>query len=280
MDKAFVASYLHPLTPIPTDVGPKGRLQLPIKCLLCDIYGTLFISGSGDIGIVNQQGQQTALIDLLLARYGQNITAPSLLERMKDLIRGEHEHLRGQGIAHPEVVIENIWHQLLPDIDQEKLLHFAVEFEMIYNPVWPMPGVKQLLSTCRKNDIRLGIVSNAQFYTPYLFSWLLDLDAEKLGFDPDLTIYSFQYGKAKPSADLFEIIRRRLEKAGISSTDVAYIGNDMRNDIVPAHIAGFQTILFAGDKRSLRLRKEDPKCSAITPDMMVIQLDQLASYLQ
>ena len=53
------------------------------------------------------------------------------------------------------------------------------------------------------------------------------------------------------------------------------LGNDMLNDIYPARNVGFQTALFAGDKRSLRLRTEDPRCRDLTSDLVVTDLGQL-----
>ena len=59
----------------------------------------------------------------------------------------------------------------------------------------------------------------------------------------------------------------------------AFIGNDMRNDIAPARQSGFQTILFAGDARSLRMRSDDTICREIEPDLQVTHLTQLVSQL-
>jgi putative hydrolase of the HAD superfamily len=53
----------------------------------------------------------------------------------------------------------------------------------------------------------------------------------------------------------------------------------MRNDILPAHRAGFQSILFAGDQRSLRLRQDDPSCRSIRPDAVITDLFQLKDLL-
>jgi putative hydrolase of the HAD superfamily len=280
MEKALVKPYLHPLTPRPTGVKPNGRLRLPVDCLLCDLYGTLFISNSGDIGMATGPAGEIAMLDQLLARYRQTITAPKLLDQMHQAIEHAHAQARARGVAHPEVVIESIWQELLAIDDAQMVRRFAVEFEMITNPVWPMPGIEKLLAACRENKIHLGILSNAQFYTPYLFAWLLGQDAKALGFDPQLTFYSFRLGQAKPAAALFEMARQRLKELGIAPSAVAYLGNDMHKDIVPAHTAGFQTILFAGDRRSLRLHKEDTTCTSLAPDMVVTRLDQLTACLQ
>jgi putative hydrolase of the HAD superfamily len=54
----------------------------------------------------------------------------------------------------------------------------------------------------------------------------------------------------------------------------------MLNDIFPAKITGFQTALFAGDKRSLRRRTDDPRCRNLKPDLVVTDLGQLIEHLR
>jgi putative hydrolase of the HAD superfamily len=142
-----------------------------------------------------------------------------------------------------------------------------------------MPGIKVLLARCRQLDIHLGIISNAQFYTPFLFEWFLDADTTALGFDPRLTVYSFQHGVAKPSLLLFQLAARRLKRFGIAPHETAFIGNDVFNDIAPSLETGFQTILFAGDARSLRLRKNHPSCCEISADLVITDLAQIEHYL-
>jgi putative hydrolase of the HAD superfamily len=100
-------------------------------------------------------------------------------------------------------------------------------------------------------------VSNAQFFTPLLFPALLKDSAADLGFQPDLTAYSFERGSAKPGTQLFEGPLAALAEQGIDSSHVAYVGNDMRNDVKAAAAVGCMTILFAGDTRSLRLRQDE-----------------------
>ena len=53
----------------------------------------------------------------------------------------------------------------------------------------------------------------------------------------------------------------------------------MRNDIYPAHAIGFQTALFAGDRRSLRLRADDARCADLKPDLVLTDLEQLIQYI-
>lgn len=164
--------------------------------------------------------------------------------------------------------------------DMSRARAFAAEYEMIVNPVYPMPHLSEMLAGCRANPVLMGVISNAQFYTPRLFPLFLGRDLGALGFHPEMTLFSYEFGVAKPSLFLFEQAAERLKMEGLSPDSVIYIGNDMRNDIYPAQRIGFQTALFAGDKRSLRLREDDPKCKGLKPDLVITDLNQVLNHIQ
>jgi len=67
---------------------------------------------------------------------------------------------------------------------------------------------------------------------------------------------------------------------GIMPGNVLYVGNDMLNDIYTAHNSGFQTCLFAGDRRSLRLRTDRPECASLKPDAIIKELNQLTDMIR
>ena len=58
------------------------------------------------------------------------------------------------------------------------------------------------------------------------------------------------------------------------------VGNDVRNDLLGARAAGLRTALFAGDARSLRLRRDDPRSAAVCPDLVLTHLSQLPRALR
>ncbi|MBT8341871.1 MAG: HAD family hydrolase [Desulfatitalea sp.] len=274
--RSWVAQYIRPLSPLPTHTVPRGALRPPVDCLLCDIYGTLFISGCGDVGTAPEGQVSPVLLQALLDQYGIPQSPDQLTTRLHAAILSDHRSSQARGIVHPEMRIDEIWSRLLPFASAADLQRFAVAYEMIVNPVWPMPGLRTLLSHCRQSGMRLGIISNAQFFTPWLFDWFLGACLTQLGFDADLILLSHHFGRAKPDPFLFKTAATRLWAMGIPVQRTAYIGNDMRKDVLPAHKAGFQTILFAGDARSLRLI--DPQCT-LPADRVVTDLAQAAASL-
>ena len=275
----YLNRYIEPLLPIPTGLAAGGRLQAPVQALMFDIYGTLFISGSGDIGTTETVTSENSLVADLLKRYAIPWTALEIGEKLREAILASHESSKLQGIDYPEVDIETIWAAILPELPPDRRKRFALEYEMAVNPVYPMPHLEEACAQCRARKLPMGVISNAQFYTPMLFEWFLGKDLPALGFAPDLTVFSWQEGAAKPSPVLFEKAIRRIHTEGISPPHVLYVGNDMRNDVWAAQNAGFQTALFAADRRSLRKRSDDPQVADCSPDIVLTDLMDLFRWL-
>jgi putative hydrolase of the HAD superfamily len=245
-------------------VYPGGAPLSGIGTVIFDVYGTLFISAAGDIGSAGDEPR----------RPPDNAN----LEELRSYFRGEvlkrHGALRGK-TAYPELRVEEIWADFLAQhrhrvTDEGREL--ALRYELAVNPVYPMPGAEETLRILRDRGIRLGLISNAQFFTPLLFEAFFGAPPEGLGFDRSLLIYSFEMGEAKPSPALFAPAVRRLLARGLKPENALYVGNDMLNDIFAAKQAGFKTALFAGDRRSLRLREGDRRIRGLRPDRVIRKL--------
>jgi putative hydrolase of the HAD superfamily len=275
---SIIKRYASPLEPIPTGMEDSGSLRAPVRAVLFDVYGTLFISGSGDVAVPEESVQGERLASLL-SRHGIDEDAEEVRKRYFARIRSTHERLRGEGIDYPEVIIEDIWEEVLGFGSPEHAREFALEYESIFNPAWPMPHLVELLNSLRAAKLIMGIVSNAQFFTPFLFGAFLGSSPDEIGFHEELALYSYMYGYAKPSPFLFERARETLEKQGIAATEVLFVGNDMLNDIYAAGKVGFQTALFAGDTRSLRFREDEPLCRGVRPDLTAIDLFKLSEII-
>ena len=276
----IVKSGASPLAPFPTKLTPHLPKFDNIQAIAFDIYGTLFISGSGDIGISTANQREEVLREILAEHF--SFTPPTdktLTGQLLKLIKEEHSSAQKEGITFPEVEIRDLWATLInrySTFSGDQIEELALRYETAINPVWPMPNLSNTLAEIHTRGLKLGIVSNAQFYTPYLFPAFLDKSMEDLHFSADLCVYSYQEHQAKPGMFLYEKLRQKLSKRKISPENVLYVGNDMRNDIAPAKQLEFKTVLFAGDQRSLRLREE---MNLPQPDATVTDLSQIIELL-
>jgi putative hydrolase of the HAD superfamily len=286
----------QPLEPIASGKTPVLRKLDGIRAVMFDIYGTLIISASGEVGSAAEQSTGTASTaqrPILAAFEAMGIPLANLAddeglaELFFSVIEESHARDRARGIEYPEVDVVDIWRAVLGRLadsgaiersaaagcDIERL---AVQYEARANPCWPMPHLRKCLSLLRQGGQTMGIISNAQFFTPLVCTALLGETLEDLGFQPDLQYYSYQNGFAKPGAGLFEMAAGRLADRGIGPEEVLYVGNDMLNDILPARKLGFNTALFAGDNRSLRCREGDWRLDDTSPELVLTDLAQLA----
>lgn len=256
--------------------------------MLLDIYGTIFISGSGEVGTLRETACDEAFGDALGAVGLEMVeAAPAGAQYLFDAIEASHKRSRAEGVDYPEVEITQVWQNVVRRLADEDLLRrgnpesvdwrlLAVEYEARANPVWPMPGFAEFVGACRQRGLLLGIVSNAQFFTRELFPAFLGKALGQLGFDRVLEVLSCEHGRAKPGTWLFELAVARLQTKGLEPSATLYVGNDMLNDVLPARQVGFRTALFAGDQRSYRPRVGDPRIEGAVPDLTVTQWRQLA----
>ena len=272
---AIYGRHFRPLTPIPTGVAPDLLKMQRFSAMLFDVYGTLLISGAGDIGFNREATEKVDDIRKLLQRYDIVRTPNRLAVTLHSAIEQSHAIARQQGIDCPEVDIVQVWQQVLGIDDMSSVKDFALEYELIVNPVYPMPGFEDLLSACKTRKLPLGIISNAQFYTVDVLQRFLGATLERRGLDHRLLFFSWREGHAKPSTFMFNRAKAVLFGMGIPAASVLYVGNDMRNDILPAASVGFKTALFAADRRSFRQRESEDRCRDVTPDLIVTDLRQL-----
>ncbi|QDT63359.1 HAD family hydrolase [Calycomorphotria hydatis] len=269
------------LAPDPTGAEPKLLKIEGIRAVLFDIYGTLFISGSGDVGTAAAASKGAAFREALAT---VNLDCPidedAAVAVLIEQIKRRQAEIRESGTEYPEIEIVGVWARTLAalellELPQPDVERLAIDYESRVNPVWPMPNCREVLDSLREQGLALGIISNAQFFTLELFPALLDVSRAELGFDPALEFFSYRFESAKPGTDLYERAAAALAERDIQPQEVLYVGNDMLNDITPAAAVGFRTVLFAGDARSLRLREDDERVRNVTPDAIVTNLDQI-----
>jgi putative hydrolase of the HAD superfamily len=212
-------SSLKELRPIETDLAPKYNRDTDIKAVVFDIYGTLLVSSSGDIdqAVISENHLKVALdasnISIIDKR---NNALEHILHDFEYTIKICHNEARKNNVPYPEIDILSIWEIVLLHARRKKLIQFNGDanimlmtciFEFLSNKVYPMPAMQQTILELYKREYPLGIVSNAQFYTPVVMNYFLNktvgLNEDILHFDPELTVYSYRLGIGKPDTGLF-----------------------------------------------------------------------------
>jgi putative hydrolase of the HAD superfamily len=253
------------------------------RAVLVDIYGTLLATGLGEVGSTEEAIpstlESTSADRNSVAGYRSRVAYPfpaDFIQRLHALIAEDHGKARAAGIPWPEVDAISVFMRVLR-LELPAAAKACVAWECLANPCAAMPGATEFLSRCRQLGLDLGIVSNAQFYTPLFIQAAFGLDTLALGLDPGLSFWSYRTGRAKPDRYMYDQAAMALAERSIPVAEVLYVGNDALNDCAAAGEAGFMTALFAGDARSFRPREDSLRAAACPPDTVVSGWDMLAT---
>ncbi len=259
MVNCLTEKYLHILSDFakPRPFEGKNILKVPNqlnkpKVVLFDIYDTLMASAIGDL---EAQVKLKTSPDSFIKTAEKFGFGSSIGEKWCELffsaIEAEHEFNRKLGISRCEVLVEEIWQDILNETISEgeiQNIHVkdvAIYRELVANPVAPFQGIIELWNKLLSHSIKIGIVSNAQFYTLPILAWLLDINLDEY-LHKDLVIMSYELGFAKPDPHFFRYVETRIRRLGFVPQDVWIVGNDPVNDIEASKPFGFTAILFAG----------------------------------
>ena len=257
-----------------------------------DVYGTLFVSAAGEPSAVLQKPAKSNTTNAAFSRALSDAgfeANDALVDFVATAFRAEIEefHVKHSGGAErprerAEVDIRRIWESVIDKADRaglvsrsiaagEAIESLAMRYECLANPVSTMPGAAETLEKLHNHGLDLGIVSNAQFFTPIFLEHLLGKSYDLI--PADRCIYSYQVGRAKPDPRVFHRLLAAAPRT--SPPSLLYVGNDMLNDVATAQEAGLRACLFAGDTRSLRLREHHPLVKSRRPDTTVCRLNEL-----
>jgi len=276
-----------PLNAVAADIHPRLERLPGLRAVLCDVYGTLLVSNAGASTNAHPPDRAAAFRAALQA-LNCKVDAPTA-ERGVDLFNAVLASARADrqasGIEHTEVDVRTIWTKVLNELRRRSAIKLdsnesltarvAIEYENRINPVWPMPDVASVISRLATDGWVLGIVSNAQFYTPLTLTALFG-KKWKSWFAPSLCFWSYEHDEAKPGPNLYRRAATALKELhGISPAQVVMIGNDVAHDITPAQACGFRAILFAGDRRACRVGNASQRQVASWPWLTITHWPQI-----
>jgi len=258
-----------------------------MRAVIFDVYGTLV--NYWRPGFNSIQEREKTLMEAfteLAGRFGMEETlakmnpadAPgkTLSDFYHGLIALNHEKALGKGVEYPEIRIEQIWSVILMMLERNgyakerrrvsvdnrefafadtagfaRCLAYTYNFLSMGRVLYP--NVTRALRKLKEDNIVLGILSNAQFYTPIDLTLLFrDESGGKVEdfnelFDPDLTFFSYEYGVSKPDNLMFRKLFDALYEYHITPAQTVFVGNDLLIDIAPAKALGMKTAFFCGD---------------------------------
>ena len=231
-----------------------------IKAVIFDVYGTLVKSKATDISREpkNRDAQIKALEELK-QKYNLSISAEKILENLFDEIKKEHLQREKEGVTFPEIIIEDTWKKIFERLNLTENIdfkEFALEYHNLCCDCSIYPNTKKLLLLLKEQNVHLGIISNAQFYTGPELVRLLNIKETEEIFDKKLIFYSCKLGYSKPNQKIFDLLKKELFNLKIKPEETLFVGNDVYKDIDTARKVGFKTCLIENQETKY---KEDMK---------------------
>ncbi|MBI2018106.1 HAD family hydrolase [Candidatus Daviesbacteria bacterium] len=135
--------------------------------------------------------------------------------------------------------VESVWNHFKAKLTPEQINQYANYYVSYYEQVLSInPTLKVFLELLQTNHIPAGIISNGHGH-------IQRRRLKVIGIEPHLTnrlvFISEEIGIAKPDEKIFI----QAEKAvGVSSSDILFFGDDLKNDIEPAKKRGWRTVLI------------------------------------
>lgn len=305
---AEFAARLHHDTPAspeetyPTLYQAKTEKLRDIQVAIFDVYGTLINYWNNSFQ--NEEEKQAELkkafrktADFFNFTPILEIIDPNkkpeetLIDFYHGLIVMKHDQSSKEGKTYPEVRIEEVWDIILSilirngyDLEANQkgsrrdftlVIAYYYNFHSLKRGFFD--GVVPALKKLKEQNIRLGILSNAQFYTPIdLTLFLRDQNDELVDFlelfEDDLCFFSYEYGVAKPNRILYEKLYDALYEVNALPSQTVFIGNDLSADIQAAEEIGMKTCLFTGNEGSTFLHDLNGK---VFPDIAFSSYEEL-----
>lgn len=259
---------------LPPQTVPQEEMRYKsIKMVAFDVYGTILHSRLGEIATL--EGVEERSIEI--PELNLELDTGNAQHGIRECIAEMHLKLKKTGIDFPEVNIVQIWKNyatavLKKSLSTEEAMICALRFELAVNPVWTMPGAMTTLHWLQEQGYALGIISNAQFYTPLILETLYGKQWESLNFET--VTWSYQHAVGKPSRELYT---RFLSNTQYQPSEILYVGNDKQKDIVPSRNSGMKPLLFAGDRNSFR--PHSPRLDSIA-HTLIFSLQDILTLLQ
>lgn len=248
-----------------------------MKAVIFDVYGTLMSLEDFDDSM-SHEGQLLRAFGKLRKKYGIKISAKELLEYMMAAIATIHKRKETRGIKYPEIKIENVWKMIMKKagkrIDDRTALKMAFDANHYSRKRELYPNATKTLLELKDKGIKLGIISNAQFYTEIDLLKRMKKDAKINSiydiFEKQLCFFSFKEGYSKPNLRSFIKLKSRLNRKNINMSEALFVGNDMLKDIWAADKARMKTCLFLCPET--KLRKNEVK---VKPDYRIKNLKEI-----
>lgn len=287
---------------VPVNAKAHDRPIAGIRAVVWNLYGTLIRITDGDLQLSHHQElRMQVALEKTIAEFNMwnsmtrrpgapwEYLLPKYRAFQEDLelttkvASGDFAHVNGA----------DVWRRILDmlgqkeyqydvdfygEIDQlsQKIAYF---FQMCLQGVEAAPNALKAISYVHKHGLVQGVLADTQPFS--LIQVLRTLqDQGSLPpltelFDPTCLVLSHQIGARKPSPTLYETCVERFAAKGIKPREILYVANRLQSDLAVAKGLGMRTVLYAGDKASLKASGTEINHPDLRPRRLITDLKQI-----
>jgi FMN phosphatase YigB (HAD superfamily) len=209
------------------------------RAVIFDVYGTLLEWGPAPSDV-------DYLWDLLWRDVLGALPRLSLAEfssACERVIARERAGANALGVQWPEIYWPGVACEVLPELDKLRgsdVGEFLYRQAQIWRTVRLLPGAEEALRKISGAGLLLGIASNAQPHAQReLHRELSAVELDTGLFNRSLCFWSFEHGFTKPDPHVFRLLTMRLAAHGVGPSQTLMVGDDVENDVGPAHAHGW-----------------------------------------
>lgn len=297
----------HPPAVEPAKATPFLKPLPGIRALSWNPYGTLLRISDGELLFDHPQELRMRIaLDKTIREFNMWHSMTRRPGEPWKQMHQQYEHLltnhRMSGTKHrgdvPEVDSRKIWRVVIERLQAKEYTYdrptFGDEDELAEKVAYFFHASLQGVEAAENADLALkavaasglsqSLLGNGQSFT--VIQLLRALRAQGAPSAPgdlfslDCLTLSFQEGVRTPSKSLYRSYLRRLSAQGIDPAEALHVGCRLEDDLAVAKSLGMRTVLYAGDKLSLRATREEMKQDALRPDRLLTDLAQIRDVLQ
>lgn len=244
-------------------------LSLPVKAVICAVYGTLLERGPAP---ADADTRWTQLWRTNFKRPPR-LSLADFNSAADRALQADATLASARGVDVPAPYWPAVAAPLLPelrDLPPDDAAGFLYTHAQLRRSVRLMPGADTVLRELNQRGILLGLISNGHPHSPVELALALhapcapiesfippvaahgvfhgaDTARELEIFTPPLCFWSFSHGFGKPNLHVFQHVSTRLRVRRIDAHEVLMVGENEAGDLQPAKKFRWRTWLLAAD---------------------------------
>lgn len=293
---------LRPEVPpiVPVKASPFTRSLPGLRAVTFEVYGTLLRITGGRLML---DGPDRLALQIAFEKTVEEFNIWNFLfrkpgppwqqvyEQYKKLLEERQMTAAVRKGEIPEVdAAADVWRKLIAQWDRKEFQYDAAKlgdrdalaekiayfFHSRLQGIEAAPNAVETIAALTNAGIRVALLSDGQVFTPVQLRQAFKQQQSTLPrLDTTCDVLSYQVGVRKPSTSLFREGLAHLSEQGIAAEEALHVSSRLREDLGIAKRLGMRTALYAGDRASFDVTREDARDRELAPDRLLTDLAQL-----